>query len=115
MSEKIIKLFGKYAGLLSASYVVEIATRRLAYHSDIDLSQLEQVYIELGIYGLIMLMNVIMALVIKKDKDTFQIPTRYVYLSTILYRPVGVCAFLLYAFYNEQQAKQNTDEINGSL
>ncbi|AYB30021.1 hypothetical protein [Chryseolinea soli] len=110
MNEKLIKLFGKYAVLLSVSYVIEIAIRRFGFDIDLNLA-----LVELSIYGLITLMNVIIALVIKKDKDTFQIPTRYVYFSTILYRPVGVCSFLLYAFYNERRAKQNADEVSESL
>ena len=105
MNEKLIKLFGKYALVLSVSYVIEIAVRRFGFDIDLDLA-----LVELSIYGMITMMNVIVALVIKKDKDTFLIPTRYVYLSTILYRPVGVCAFLIYAFYNERHAKQNTNE-----
>jgi hypothetical protein len=115
MNEKMNKFIAKYALWLSASYVVELAIRTLMNRVDLDFSRSQAGLFQLAIAGAVVLLNVIIALVIKKDKDAFQIPTQYVYLSTILYRPVGVCAFLLYALYNERQAKQITDEVGESL
>jgi hypothetical protein len=108
MNKELIKLFGKYALWLSVSYIVEVAIGRFTDNLDLDLDRVGQAFFQLSVMGLIILPNVIIAFVIKKDKDKFQIPTQYVYLSTILYPPVGVCAFLLYAFYNEGQNKMPT-------
>jgi len=115
MNEDLVKLFGKYALCLSVIYVVEIAIGRFTDYIDLDLDRSGQAFFQFSVAVLIMLLNVIIVFVIKRDKDKFQIPTQYVYLSTILYPPVGVCAFLLYAYYNERRAKQNADEVSESL
>ncbi|HEY5751465.1 MAG TPA: hypothetical protein VIU12_35645 [Chryseolinea sp.] len=115
MNKELIKLFGKYALVLSVSYIVEIAIGLFTDSMDLDLDRVGRAFFQFSVAGLMLLPNVIIAFVIKKDKDKFQIPTQYVYLSTILYPAVGVCAFLLYVFHNERHAKQNSDEVSESL
>lgn len=115
MNKDLVKLFGKYALWLSVTYILEIAIGKFTDSIDLDLDRSGQAFFQFSVAGLIMLLNVIIVFVIKKDKEKFQIPTQYVYLSTILYPPVGVCAFLLYAYYNELHAKQNTNKVSESL
>jgi hypothetical protein len=106
MSKDLVKLFGKYALWLGAINIIKIVIGRSTDYIDLDLARSDQALFQFSVAMLMILLNVIIAFVIKKDKDKFQIPTQYVYLSTILYPPVGVCAFLLYAYYNERHAKQ---------
>lgn len=108
----MVRLIRKYALWLSVSYGIEFLIMRFLTGYNLGLDWYDESTFQISLYGLITLLNVVMILVIKKDKDKFQVRTQYVYLATILYRPLGVCAFLLYMLYNEQPLKQNTQKVS---
>jgi hypothetical protein len=51
--------------------------------------------------GLAIILSILVAVIVSRDIKKLGIKTNYVILATILFRPVGVCAFLLYAIHNE--------------
>lgn len=116
MNEKMIALIRKYALWLTVTYGIQFALVKVAYQFnygfDLDNPKYIVVLIQVSIFVMHTLLNVITAFVIKRDKDKFQIYTQYVYLTTVLFRSLGVFAFLLYAFYSEQPAKQSPEEAS---
>jgi len=49
---------------------------------------------------LTIVLNLITSFIVYRDKVAKKIETKYAIVATILYRPVGVVAFLLYSIYN---------------
>jgi hypothetical protein len=45
-------------------------------------------------------LNIITSFLVFRDKVTNKVETKYVIAATILYRPVGVVAFLIYSIYD---------------
>ncbi len=96
-----VKMIGKYALLLALFFAFERAF-------DFLLDELRPTIFGDGIYtsstmylliptALWFVLNIITAFIIQQDKARLNIETKYVYIATILYRPIGVVAFLLYA------------------
>jgi hypothetical protein len=99
MNHNELKLIGKYAWVLSISYVLELAFSE--YVGSIDV-ELEMAPIQMMIpIAFSLLLNIGTALVVYRDKVKLGINTKYVMITTLLYRPVGVVAFLLYAVYDK--------------
>jgi hypothetical protein len=100
MTNRNLKLISKHAVLLSISYVIELVLRRYVNQMDLEFVTMEE-------RGLIsaapliftFILNIISAVIVFRDKVTNKIQTKYVIVSTILYRPVGVVAFLLFSIY----------------
>jgi hypothetical protein len=116
MNEKMIALIRKYALWLTVTYGIQFALARVIYQFNygfgLDNSKNIVWLLQVSIFVMHTLLNMITAFVIKRDKDKFEIYTQYVYLATVLFRSLGVFAFLLYAFYSEQRAKQSPAEVN---
>jgi hypothetical protein len=101
MTDRNLRLTGKYALLLSISYLLELALRRYISQIDFELVTMEQ-------RGLIstapviftFALNIITSFIVFRDRVINRIETKYVIVATILYRPVGVVAFLIYSIYN---------------
>lgn len=101
MAERNFKLISKYALLLSILYLIEFVGWK--YFSSINsevLSRAEQGLVSTAPYTLTLLLNIIAAIFAYRDKVAQSIKTRYVILATVLYRPLGVVAFLLFALYS---------------
>lgn len=47
-------------------------------------------------------LNLIMALLINQDIRKHQVKTKYITLATMVYRPIGVIAYLLFLFLQER-------------
>jgi hypothetical protein len=102
MTDGKFKLISKYALLLSISYIVEFALSRYylgSVNTDL-LSRTNQFLILAAPTILTLLFNIIVAAIVHRDKETQNLKTKYVILATVLYRPIGVVAFLLYSIYN---------------
>ena len=108
MSDKNFKLIGKYALLLSICYLLEIIFNDYASEQNTSLEGGWDLIFYYGTYYLFsMTLNVITAVLIFQDKTKLNLNTRYVLVATLLYRPVGVIAFLLYAVYSKSnEAKE---------
>ena len=61
-------------------------------------------------YAFGIVLNIVMAVLVYADKQALNIKTHYVIVATVLYPPVGVVAFLLFALYDEGKA----DEVSVS-
>jgi hypothetical protein len=101
------KMISKYALLLSVFFAVEHIFYKYKYLLDIIAPEMNtrqqqalfDIYTSLG-FGL--LLNVITAVLINIDIKKLNLSTRYVILATVLYPPVGVCAFILYMMYDKE-------------
>jgi hypothetical protein len=105
MSEIDLKLVNKYALILAATYLLEFIvnkTMRMLYFEIMSepswLNFIHQVFP--------FVLNLISAVMVSRDSKVFGIKTRYVVMSTIIYRPVGVVMFLLYLIYGKNEKVQ---------
>jgi hypothetical protein len=100
-TERKLKLISKYALLLSISYIIELAFDRYVNQIDLDLvTKAERNLINAAPLSFTFLLNLITSLIVFRDKVASKIETKYVIEATILYRPVGVVAFLIYSIYD---------------
>lgn len=103
MIDDDFKLISKYALLLSASYLIEVAINK--YVGSFDTKQMsynESILIAEVPLLLTILFNIIISVIVYRDKMKLKIETPYVILATVIYRPVGVVAFLLYSIFNHR-------------
>ena len=108
MTDRNFRLIAKYALILSISYLIEIALRKYINQLDLELVTMEQ-------RGLIsaapviftFVLNIITSFLVFRDKVSKKIETKYVIAATILYRPVGVVAFLIYSIYGADAREHN--------
>ena len=111
MTERNFKLISKYALLLSVSYVMEYAFNRYVRSFNTDLvTRTNQMLISITPFILILILNLITSLVVYRDKVTNNIKTKYVILATMLYRPIGVVAFILFSIYDSKDKENKTQE-----
>jgi len=113
MTDRNFKLIGKYALLLSISYLLELAFNRYMRSFNTDLvARTNQILVSAAPHILtLLLLNLITSIIVYRDKLSQNIKTKYVILATVLYRPIGVVAFLLYSIYengseDERQMKR---------
>jgi hypothetical protein len=110
MADKNFKLISKYALLLAVSYLLEFALDQYLMRVDSDdLTGTETILISAAKPVLTLLLNIVFAAIVYRDKVAQNIKTRYVILATVLYRPIGVVAFLLFSIYGK-----GTDEDKAS-
>lgn len=102
MTDQNFKLISKYALLLSISYLLEIALNRYVKGINTELvTRANQMLISSTPYFFTLLLNVVTAIIVYRDKVAQNIKTKYVIIATTLYRPIGVVAFLLYSIYDK--------------
>jgi Na+/phosphate symporter len=102
MIDRNFKLISKYALLLSISYLLEFAFNRYVINFNVDqVTSTNQILVSTAPYMLILLLNIITSIIVYRDKVTQNVKTKYVILATVLYRPIGVVAFLLYSIYSK--------------
>jgi hypothetical protein len=106
MVEKNYRLVDKYALLLSSFYVAELIF--WFYIKDAMLSDAitrqERSLLSMTKYVFSFFLSLITVWSLYTDKSKLQVETRYVFLATLLYRPIGVCAFLLYVLYENKKS-----------
>ena len=109
MTDSNFKLISKYALLLSICYLLEFAFNRYLRSSHADLvPRIDPFLVSATPYFLTLLLNVITVIIVYRDKVTNHTRTKYVILATVLYRPVGVVAFLLYSIYDKASGPHAT-------
>jgi hypothetical protein len=114
MADEKFKLISKYALLLAISYLLVLAFDQYLMRVDSDdLTGTEAMLFSAAEPILTLFLNIVFSLVVYRDKVTQNIKTKYVILATVLYRPIGVVAFLLYAIYgNVADEVKHGDEVN---
>jgi hypothetical protein len=100
MTNKNFNQISKYALILSVSYLMQMAFSKYIYISNTEQFSV----IERGFRSMIpvlfaLVLNAITSLIVYRDIKSNNIKTKYVLLTTLLYRPVGVVAFLLFSIY----------------
>jgi hypothetical protein len=102
MPNKIIKLVAKYAILLSILMAIELIARM--YYDTIadqtDTSSLIRLVIP---YGLYLLFNLFIALIMSSDIKKMSIKADYAIALTIIARPIGICLFLIYVLGQQSE------------
>ncbi len=103
MTDRNFKLIGKYALLLSISYVLEFTFNKYIRGFNTEpVIKPNQILVFFAPYMLTLFLNIITAIIVYRDKITQNITTKYVILATVLYRPIGVVAYLLYSLYDHE-------------
>lgn len=105
MTEDNSRLIGKYALLLGAFALLEYLVRQYFREATLDFGDYQVLRATIPT-GLTFLLNIVTALLIYADTKRTGIKTTYVTLATILYRPIGVCAFLLYIIFDKNKVEQ---------
>lgn len=102
MTDRNFKLISKYALLLTVLYIIEFAFNRYVRSFSAELaSKTDQVLVSTTPYILALLLNIVASIIVYQDKVAQNIKTKYVILATVLYRPIGIVAFLLYSIYDK--------------
>jgi hypothetical protein len=98
----VVKLIAKYALLLTGLYIIERSIGlSVRYANPFRATGLTITEKELRILFpslMSLVLNAIVVLVILKDKKKVGVTTQYVVISTLVYRPFGVCLFLPVGF-----------------
>lgn len=117
IDSKPASLIGKYSVILAICYALEIAfSLWLTTLSDIQLSEENQylMYLKFYSYGLTLLLNSIIALLLYSDIKNLKLSAPYVIIATLLFRPVGVFAFLIYALLATRETSK-PEPIDGII
>jgi hypothetical protein len=102
MVYRSFRLIGKYALLLSVIYAFETIMWSVINMQPYFDELFKTAYIYYYIfYAVSIFFNIIIAVIINRDIKRLKLKTSYVILATLLIRPVGVCAFLLYSIIDE--------------
>lgn len=105
----VLQLITKYASVLVGFYLLELMFSIFAgdFSQGLDSAGTYLSYSSALYYGL----NIVTAIIIYKDATDLKIPAKYAALISIVYRPLGVIIFLLYALYRIIEEKK-TGNIN---
>jgi hypothetical protein len=102
MVYRSFRLIGKYALLLSIIYAFETIMWSVINMQPYFDELLSTAYVYYYVsYTVSIFFNIIIAVIINRDITGLKLKTSYVMLATLLFRPIGVCAFLLYAINAE--------------
>lgn len=107
MTDNASRLVTKYALVLSFLYVISYVFNKVLMEIDFGDEPYRQTMIRGNapwIFNLIL--NIFTAIVINIDANKNKVSARYISLATILYRPVGVFAFLLFYILGDKGNKK---------
>ena len=111
MNDRIYALIGKYALLISLFYMLSYAFKLTVNTFEFGSELRDLAYIRgIGPITLDLLLNIIAAFLVQRDVNRYKIKNSYVVLATVLYRPLGIFAFLLFLILQETHVKQQTNE-----
>lgn len=111
MNNVIYKYIVKYSLILAACYLVTyIANLSLQYMEipDVD-SSMQSLIFSIPNF-LAMFFNLVIALIVNRDIRKLNLQAKYVVVATLFFRPVGVCAFLLYLISEHRKAMGEQSE-----
>jgi hypothetical protein len=104
----IRNIIGKYALILAAFSVVTTAVQYVmsnaVFSDELVANSLIQMYTPIAFS---LLFNLVTALIVQQDIRKHTVKTKYIMVATILYRPVGVFAFLLFLIFQDKFNKKN--------
>lgn len=106
MTKDYSRLIGKYALLLGAFALLEYVVRQYLRGKNLEFGDFQVLRATIPT-GLTLLLNIITALLVSADRNRIGVKTNYVTLVTILYRPIGVCAFLLFVIFDKNKMGQH--------
>lgn len=92
--DRVTKLIGKYAIILSALHLIQTSFDKYLDYLVATADALEYAYLRILPS---ILFNIFVAIMIYADKKRFDIQGRHVVLLTLLFHPIGVVLFLIYA------------------
>lgn len=99
-------VIGKYALILAASSILVTALPyAISYEifsDEVITNNLIQMYIPIAFN---LLLNVITAFIVWQDIRKYNVKTKYIMVTTILFRPAGVFAFLLFLIFQDKFGK----------
>lgn len=101
MDDRYFRFIGKYALLLSLMYGIEFVFWRYMDQRELTTDTLTDRLLTMTIpVALALVLNIVLTIIVTRDIRVLNLNTRYVTLATLIYRPVGVCAFLLYLLFD---------------
>src|SRR5258707_15219149 len=100
-SNTLFKLISKYALLLSLFYFIEIPISRLMREFGSDLFEDNRLLLAYIPLILTFVLNLITAVVLNGDGKVFNVRTNIAIIATLLFRPVGVVAFILFVMQSK--------------
>jgi hypothetical protein len=108
MKDQYFGLITKYAILLSAFYILSFAfSRAIVEYAIMDDSAYNAAFWQSVGFVFNILLNLLTAYILKKDIKKHNISTKYVLLSTILFRPLGVVSFFLFVLFQNREGADN--------
>jgi len=112
MTDRIYALISKYALLLSIFYFLSYAFSWTVNTYELPSDERSYIYLRaISPVILDLLLNISAALVVKQDVDKYKVGAKYVILATLLYRPLGVVAFLLFLILQNTGVTQRWNSI----
>ncbi|MBL0741091.1 hypothetical protein [Chryseolinea lacunae] len=109
MIEKYSELIIRYMLLLAGFAIIDYAARQIEGEAMqyFEMLPTDKVYFALAVnIGLSLILNVITAVIIQRDRKRLIIEAKHVLWITLIFRELGVCAFLLYAIVNEKSQQE---------
>ena len=101
-------IIGKYALILAVSSIFVTALQYVTSYqifSDEEMTnRLIQIYIPI-VFSLTL--DLITALIVRQDIRKHNVKTKYIMVATILFRPAGVFAFLMFLFFRDKLNKNS--------
>jgi adenylate kinase family enzyme len=102
MKDKLFGLITKYSLLLSAFYILSFAFSRTIIQFEFSDETLSNAGLrQTAPLAFTILLNLITAYIVGRDIKKHSVKTKYVTLATIVYRPLGVFAFLFFLFIQD--------------
>ncbi len=102
MKDSLSKMTGKYALILSVLYILSYSFNCIINELDHNDESLSNAIVWSSTPWIFdFSLNILTAVLLRIDIKKFGVYTKYVTLATILYRPVGVFAFLLFCALRE--------------
>lgn len=97
MTDNASKLITKYALILSIFYIFSYAFNRLLPEVDLNNDFYWQAMVKGNAPWLFnLILNIFTAIILRADVNKHNVNVKYLTLATLLYRPIGVFAFLLF-------------------
>ena len=114
MNNKLTFLIGKYTLMLAISYALEFGVNHVLQMASVELYTYIAIWLRYVPIILSITLSVVMAIILSADISKMKVRAPYVILTTILFRPIGVVAFLIYVIISDQN-ESTQEPIEGIL
>ncbi|CAN5412512.1 hypothetical protein BH10BAC4_BH10BAC4_22430 [soil metagenome] len=102
MSSSNLNSIGKYALILSVTYLLQILLVKVITDHKYEFEMGWKLVRTSLVLVVSILLNISTAIIVFIDMRSRGVKTKYVIIATLLYRPAGVMAFLLYSIYGNE-------------